>query len=198
MSLLVGRNAAGGGPVAALLLAVAACGVARNPHPPAVAAPSTPAESPAVASHPRDPNAGRPARSYSLAPLSPHTLGPFTARAAERTLTAWFGAAENDKAGQDLFAIVLGSDAGPLGPMHSLVHVPANADLMVVRPATQTSRKWAVVWSAALNRGEVLTTLGVNGDGSPNGAPTENPSNERPHRLARCIADHARRPGRLG
>ncbi len=172
MSLPARRNAAGWGPVAALVMTVGACDAARSPHPPAATAATTAAGARATPSHSGDANAGRPARSYSLATLPQHTLGPFTARAADRELTAWFGLAEGDKAGQDLVAIVLGNDAGPLGPTHSLVHVPAGPDLMVVRPATETSRRWTVVWSAPLDRGEVLTALGVNADGSPNGSPT--------------------------
>ncbi len=171
MSFLSRRHAAGWGLAAALVGGVLACG-APNPHPAAAtAATASGAEAPP---HPAgDPNRGRPARSYALVDLPGHVLGPFTARAGERALTAWFGPAEGDKSGQDLIAIVLGNDAGPVGPMHSLVHVPVPPDLMVVRRAAEASRGWSVAWSALLDRGEVLSVLGVAADGSPKGAPTE-------------------------
>jgi hypothetical protein len=172
VSPLSWRNAAGWGPAAALVGGVLACG-APSPHvlPAATATTTSGAE---AAPHPAgDPNRGHPARSYALVDLPAHVLGPFTARASERELTAWFGPAEGDKSGQDLIAIVLGNDAGPLGPMHSLVHVPVGPDLMVVRRAAEASRGWTVGWSALLDRGEVLTVLGVTADGSPKGAPTE-------------------------
>ncbi len=104
----------------------------------------------------------------------PHqVLGPFSARARDHAIAAWFGASGGEQAGQDLDAVLLGSDAAPLGPPHSLTHVVAAPDLMRVRSATEKSDRWTVVWSAQLDRGEVLTALGVRADGKPNGEPTD-------------------------
>jgi hypothetical protein len=44
---------------------------------------------------------------------------------------------------------------------------------MVVRPASEKPKGWTLVWSASLDRGEVLTALGVSTDGSPKAASTD-------------------------
>lgn len=172
-SRLAWRSASGRGAATALLAGTVACGSAGAPHPATTV--RAPARSAALTSpHPTaDTNRVHPAQSYPLVTLPRHTLGPFGARAGDRGIAAWFGPSEGDKPGQDLIAIVLGSDAGPIGPMRVLVHVPAGPDLMVVRPASDTPAGWTLVWSALLDRGEVLTALGVELNGGPNGTSTE-------------------------
>jgi hypothetical protein len=158
---------------AAVLAGTLSCRSASAPHPAATvrAPPRSAASTPPHRTG--DANRVHPAQSYSLVTLPRHTLGPFAARAGDRGIAAWFGPPEGDKPGQDLVAMLLGNDAGPLGPMRSLVHVPAGPDLMVVRPASDTPGGWTVVWSALLDRGEVLTAYGVALDGGPNGASNE-------------------------
>jgi hypothetical protein len=172
LSRLAWRSASRWG-AAVLIAGSVACSSASAPHAAATvrAPPRSAALTPARPTE--DPSRVHPAQSYPLVTLPRHTLGPFAARAGDRGIAAWFGPTEGDKPGQDLFAIVLRNDAGLLGPMRSLVHVPSGPDLMVVRPASETPGGWTVVWSALLDRGEVLTAFGVGSDGGPSGASTE-------------------------
>jgi hypothetical protein len=87
-------------------------------------------------------------------------------------MAAWFGPTDGGQ-GQDLLATLLGDDAAPLGPAHSLAHLASGPELMVVRPATEVPQGWTLVWSALLDRGEVLTSLGVAAGGTPSGSPAE-------------------------
>lgn len=150
-----------------------ACGSARAPG--AVAAarvtPSSATQLPLPSIE--DTSRVHPAQAHPLVTLPRHTLGPFAARVGERRMAAWFGPSEGDKPGQDLIAVVFGNDAAPIGPMRSIVHVPANPDLMVVRPASDLPAGWTVAWSAQLDRGEVLTACGVEPTGALNGVSTE-------------------------
>jgi hypothetical protein len=147
-----------------------ACGASGAAPPPATLSAHPPSAELTPRPQVLDANGGRPARAYPLVTLPRHTLGPFAARAGDRSLAAWFGPVDGAQIGQNLFAMLLGDDGGPIGPTHSLVHVPAAPDLMVVRPAAETPKGWSLVWSALLDRGEVLTALGVSSDGSARAA----------------------------
>jgi hypothetical protein len=87
-------------------------------------------------------------------------------------LAAWFGPPESGHAGQDLFAVPL-EGAGPIGPTRALFHAPANPDLLVVRRSAGERGGFTLLWSALLDRGEVLTTLGAARDGTSKGDPIE-------------------------
>jgi hypothetical protein len=150
--------------------ALAACAQPAAQPPPASPPPASLAPHPlphtdAAAAH------ATAAHAYPLATVPKGSLGPFVARAADGALAAWFQSAEST--GYDLLGVLLGDDSAPMGPSHPLSHVATLPDLMAVRPSSTSREGWTLAFSTQLDRGEVLTTLGVSSRGVARGEAVE-------------------------
>jgi hypothetical protein len=157
-----------------LVAALAACSgskpVSKAPAPAAslLVSPLASANAARAAAH----AAQAPARSHLMGTISRKAIGPFVARGPTGGIVTWIVAAERG-GGQELVVVPMGGDGAPFGEPHVVAKVPQEATSLVVRATGGSKGGWLVAWSALLDRGESLTVLGVQPDGTARGAPSD-------------------------
>ncbi len=161
LALLASAASAGGcGGAARVPKGLMAPGVtARVPVPPTTA--SRPAESRPA-----------PARSYPFATLPRKSVGPFAARVGDRSIAAWIAPSEREEQ-HDLIVAPLAADGAPVGQVRVVAHVPRDATSLIVQPGGAPADGWLLAWTALLDRGESVSVLGLEPDGTPRGEPID-------------------------
>jgi hypothetical protein len=168
MNPLRTRSAVGG----SVVLALCACGAhgAGAHAPPGPVIEVTPLD--ASAAHAGGDAGAGPLRARLIAAIGRKAIGPMVAKSGDAALAAWIVAPERGP-GQNLVVVPLAADGAPLSDPRAIAGVPQEATSLVVRPAGGSRGGWVVAWSALLDRGESLTSLGVAPDGAARGTPTD-------------------------
>jgi hypothetical protein len=157
--------------VAALVCAPACGGKAAGPHAPPGPVLEVTALDASAARSGADAGGG-PLRARLIATIGRKATGPMVAKSGDAALAAWIVTPEHGP-GQILVVVPMAADGAPLGEAKAIAEVPQEATSLVVRPAGGSRGGWVVAWSALLDRGESLTSLGVGPDGAARGTPSD-------------------------
>ena len=143
--------------------ALAACGGGKP-----VASASRARSAVAIRSLDDDQGPSRPAtaRAHPIGSIDRRAIGPFGARSAAGGVVAWIVGSDHGPA-QDLVVVPTSADGAPMAAGRVVATVPVEATSLVVRASGSPRGGWILAWTALLDRGEVLSVVGLAPDGAP-------------------------------
>ena len=115
---------------------------------------------------------GPAVRSHVIGTIARRALGPVSSRNESGGVAAWIVSSDRGS-GQDLVVAPFGIDGALVGEPRVALSLPEEATSLVVRAAGGSSDGWLVAFATLLDRGEALSVLALNSEGTARATPVD-------------------------